>query len=326
MAGEATQLPRIDFSGVDPSAPGSGSWTAVRAQVMDALTSHGCFVAHCPALTPDLRAALFDGAVRPLFALPVDAKRRNYYGDDKPHLGYHRGPPGRVSSESLAIVDGYKPENVRAFADLVWPDGGVGGDATSFSVKRETVHGAAKLLLELEETVRRMVLEALGVAKYHDAMNESTWHLFRMWEYKAVPSAEQEEEVGFGAPGSHQDTNTLSVVWQHEVDGLEVQTRDGDWIRVEPASLVVMVGNALRAWTNDRLHAPFHRITISGDVTRYSAILFSVPDFMIQAPSELVGNENHPRFKPFKFDDFFRFCVSEEGARHEDKLKAYCRV
>lgn len=121
---EATQLPSIDFSGVDPSTPGSGSWAAVRAQVMDALTSSGCFVAHYPPLTPELRAALFDGAVKPLFALPVDAKRRNYYGDDKPYHGYIRGPPGRVSSESLAIVDGgSKPENVRAFADLVWPDG-----------------------------------------------------------------------------------------------------------------------------------------------------------------------------------------------------------
>lgn len=105
-------------------------------------------------------------------------------------------------------------------------------------------------MLELEEMVRRMVLEGLGVAKYHDGMNESTWHLFRMWEYKAVvpSSAEQEEELRFGAPGPHQDTNMLSVVCQHQVEGLEVQTRHGDWIRVKPspASLVVMVGNALR--------------------------------------------------------------------------------
>ncbi|TVU20226.1 hypothetical protein EJB05_36425, partial [Eragrostis curvula] len=313
MSADAMQLPRIDFSGVDPSAPGTGAWSGVRAQVMDALTTTGCFDAHYPALTPELRAALFDGAVKPLFALPVEAKRRNYYGADKPLHGYLGDIPGFDGYESLAVVDGPKSENVRAFADLVWPDAGNG-----FC---ETVHGAAKRIAELEEAVRRMVLEELGVAKYDEHLNASSWHLFRMSEYKAPNAAEKTVRYR-----SHQDTNMLSVVCQHEVEGLEVQTRDGETILVKPSptSLVVMAGNALRAWTNDNLHAPFHRITVSGDVTRYSAILFSVPNFRIQAPDELVDDEHPPRFKPHDYNDFVRFCVSEEGAKHEDKLKAYC--
>lgn len=117
------QLPRIDFSGVTPSAPGARTWSDVRAQVMDALTTFGCFHAHYPALTPELRAALFDGAVRPLFSLPVEAKRRNYYGADKPFHGYLGDIPGYDGYESLAIIDGPKSEQVRAFADLMWPDG-----------------------------------------------------------------------------------------------------------------------------------------------------------------------------------------------------------
>ncbi|KAL5229857.1 hypothetical protein ABZP36_028633 [Zizania latifolia] len=187
----------------------------------------------------------------------------------------------------------------------------------------EDVHGTAKRFAELEETVRQMILEGLGVAKYHEAQNESTWHLLRMSEYKA-PNAD-EKWIGYV---SHQDTNSLSVVCQHEVDGLEMQTRDGEWILVKPSptSLIVMVGNALRAWTNGRLHAPFHRVMVRGDVTRYSAILFSVPECMIQAPDELVDEDHPPRFKPYRHDDFVRFCVSEEGARHEDKLKAFCGV
>ncbi|XP_062181352.1 probable 2-oxoglutarate-dependent dioxygenase AOP1 [Phragmites australis] len=317
MSGEAMQLPWIDFSGVEPSAPGTGTWSEVRSQVMDALASFGCFEARYPPLTPELRAALFDTAVRPLFALPVDVKRRNYYGADKPFHGYLGGLPGLDAYESLAIVDGSKPDPVRAFADLVWPDGG--GDA-SFC---ETVHGAAKRITELEEAVRRMVMEGLGVAKYHEPLDESTWHLFRMSEYKAPNAAEK--ALGYL---SHQDTNSLSVVCQRAVEGLEVQTRDGEWILVKPSptSLVVIAGNALRAWTNDRLYAPFHRVTVSGDVTRYSAILFSVPSFKIQAPDELVDDQHPPRFKPHCNDDFVRFCVSEEGARHQDKLKAFCGV
>jgi hypothetical protein len=37
-----------------------------------------------------------------------------------------------------------------------------------------------------------------------------------------------------------------------------------------------------------------------------------------------VDDEHPPRFKPYYHDDFICFCVSEEGAHHEDKLKAYC--
>ncbi|KAL6610737.1 hypothetical protein ACP70R_040706 [Stipagrostis hirtigluma subsp. patula] len=323
MSGDATQLPRIDFSGIDPSAPGAGAWPAVRAQVMDALATFGCFDAHYPALTPELRAALLDGAIRPLFSLPADVKRRNYVGPELPFHGYLGGRPGVDGYESLGIVDGNEAEHIRTFADLMWPDG---DDADNKARFCEAVHGASTRIVELEAAVRRMAMEGLGVANSPGVLSdEVTWHLFRMAEYKA-PDAAEKEVIRYG---SHQDANFLSVVCQHEVDGLEVQTKDGEWIPVKltPTSLVVMVGNTLRAWTNERLHSPFHRITVTGDVTRHSAILFSIPKFnVIQAPDELVDDEHPPRFKRYDYEEFVRFCVSEEGARHEDKLKAYCGV
>nr|AAT39145.1 unknown protein [Oryza sativa Japonica Group] len=385
MGGEAAQLTpaRIDFSGVDPAAPGTGRWAEVRAEVMGALTTHGWFDAHYPQLTPELRAGLFDAAVRPLFALPVDAKRRNYHGPEKPFHGYLGGLPGLDSYESLAIVDGLKPESVRAFADLVLPRGA--NDDDGFC---EIVNGAAKRIADLEGMVRRMILEGLGVAEHHEAQGESFWHLFRMSEYRAPNS--DEKVTGGSKSGSphHQllplaavslssivncsaalpswssaaahphppapdlvacldgdgsggrchrargwrehvrtagakqvldrgrtdagtelapstsictcccnrrvpwppDTNWLSIVCQNEVNGNEMQTRDGEWVLVEPSptSLIVNVGNALRV------------------------------------PNELVDECHPPRFKTHDNDDFIRFCVSEEGARHEDKLKAFC--
>ncbi|GJN05504.1 hypothetical protein PR202_ga23135 [Eleusine coracana subsp. coracana] len=166
---------------------------------MDSLATFGCFDAHYPALTPEFRAALFDGAVRPLFSLPVEAKRRNCCGADKPFYGY--------------IGDGPKSERVvRDFADLMWPDG---SRSAGFC---KAVHGAAKSIFELEEAVRRMVMEGLGVAKYHEQLSASSWHLFRI------------------------------VVCQNEVEGLEARTKAGEWILVQPSptSLVVMAGNTLR--------------------------------------------------------------------------------
>jgi isopenicillin N synthase-like dioxygenase len=124
----AAELPRIDFTGVDASAPGTGRWDVVRAQVMDALATFGCFDAHYPALAPAQRTALFDGAVRPLFALPADTKRRNTYGPGKPFHGYLGELPGFDAYESLAIVDGHRPGEIQAFAELMFP----GADNAAF--------------------------------------------------------------------------------------------------------------------------------------------------------------------------------------------------
>ncbi|CAN6287300.1 unnamed protein product [Urochloa humidicola] len=315
------QLPRIDFSGVDPSAPGAGTWSAVRAQVVDALATFGCFDAHYPALSPAHRAALSDGAVKRLFALPADAKRRNDYGADRPLFGYLGGIPGLSNEyESLAISDRVEPDRVRAFADLMWPV----ADNASFC---EAVHGAARRIADLEEAVQRMVMEGLGVPEYHGAVRESMRHVFRMSQYRAPVDAEgKEKEVRYG---THQDCSTLTVVCQHEVDGLEVQAGDGEWVRYRPsspASLVVMAGNELRAWTNDRVRAPFRRVAVGGDVARYSVILFALPGLEIKAPDELVDDEHPLRFKPHCNDDLMRFCISRGTTRHEDKLKEFCGV
>ncbi|RLN29802.1 hypothetical protein C2845_PM05G28480 [Panicum miliaceum] len=304
MGTDVMKLPRIYFSGVDPSAPGTGTWSAVRAQVMDALATFGCFDAEYPALTPEQRAALFDGAVRPLFALPVDAKRRNYYGADKPFHGYLGGIPGyegyrgrrqaptsntiptaaatTTASGKLSTSFNFLQQILlRREASNVW------FDFALLRLRSNAVHGVAARIFELEEAVRRMVMEGLGVAKYHDALSASTWHLFSMSEYQAPNAAEKTVRYG-----SHQDTNLLSVECQHEVEGLEMQTRDGQLVLVKPSptSLVVMVGQALRS------------------------------------PDELVDNEHPPRFKPHYNNDYIRYCVSEEGTRQEDKLKAFCGV
>ena len=115
-----------------------------------------------------------------------------------------------------------------------------------FDLVSEAVHGAARRIAELEEAVQRMVMEGLGVPGYHDTMRESMRHVFRMSQYRAPGAGAEGKEVRYGA---HQDCSTLTVVCQHEVNGLEVQTGDGEWVHFRPASLVVMAGNELRVRT-----------------------------------------------------------------------------
>lgn len=191
------------------------------------------------------------------------------------------------------------------------------------------MHPVAKHLYELERIVRRMILESLGVAKYYESQNESMWYLFRFSEYEPPSKEEKEKKIdkklGYY---SHQDTNTLSIIKQIQTDGLELKTRDGDWIVATPSpdSFIVMAGNSFRAWTNGNVHAPFHRILVGGEVTRYSSILFSVPseNDLVEAPKELVDENHPPHFIPFSYNEFCRFCASDKGAKADDMLEAFC--
>lgn len=119
-----------------------------------------------------------------------------------------------------------------------------------FFLSSDVVHPVAKHLYELERIVRRMVLESLGVTKYYESQNESMWYLFRFSEYQP-PSKEEKEKfdkkLGYYP---HQDTNTLSIIKQIQTDGLELKTRDGDWIIVTPSpdSFIVMAGSSFRVY------------------------------------------------------------------------------
>lgn len=116
------EFPMIDFSSVDPASVGTERWNSLRAQVMQAMESHGCFEAIYPQVTPELRESLFRTAVKELFALPLEIKQRNIH--HKPFHGYLGEIPALDYYESLAIVDAPLPHATQSFTNLIWPDTG----------------------------------------------------------------------------------------------------------------------------------------------------------------------------------------------------------
>ena len=90
--------------------------------------------------------------------------------------------------------------------------------------------------------IRKMVLESLGVEKYLDEHMESTNYLLRVMKYKGLQTTET--KLGLNA---HTDKNIVTILYQNQVDGLEVQTRDGEWVemKLSPDSFVVMIGDSL---------------------------------------------------------------------------------
>ena len=84
-----------------------------------------------------------------------------------------------------------------------------------------------------------MVFESYGAEKYLDSHLNSATYLLRVAKYR-VP---QENEGTIGGV-AHTDKNFITVLHQNDVDGLEIQTKDGDWISYEasPNFFVVMAG------------------------------------------------------------------------------------
>ncbi|KAG6469219.1 probable 2-oxoglutarate-dependent dioxygenase AOP1 [Zingiber officinale] len=315
--GSHLRIPSVDFRGLSLSSPGGGSWDAAREQLMSALESFGCFEAIYDAVSEGAKDQLFHGVLPELFKLPREIKIRNEYVG-LPYHGYIYQSP-HAPFDSLRIEDSPSLHSVQEFTSLMWPDGN-----PTFSNAAWT---AAKQVQELELMVVRMILQSMDVEKHYDSLAESLIHSVRFSEY-GIPF-DQETKVNIKA---HADANMLTVVCQYEVDGLEVQARDGEWIRVvsQPNSFTVMLGEAFQAWSNGRLRAARHRLRVTGHQTRCSVVFNSRPkdEILFQAPNELI-DEDHPlRFRPYKYPDYVRLRFSTEGRPNhpEDPLQAYVGV
>lgn len=96
-------------------------------------------------------------------------------------------------------------------------------------------------LSELDKTVRRMVVESLGLEKYVDEHIDSANYLVRVHKY-SVPQPHESEPI----LSTHTDDNFITILNQNEVNGLEVLKKDGQWITVEPSpgSFVVIFGDS----------------------------------------------------------------------------------
>jgi isopenicillin N synthase-like dioxygenase len=78
----------------------------------------------------------------------------------------------------------------------------------------------------------------------------------------------------------HCDGSVFTILYQHEIGGLQVKMSDGHWLDVPvvPYSLVVNVGKCLERWTNGRLTAVRHRVKLLDD-ERISIPFFVEPSY-----------------------------------------------
>jgi len=141
-------------------------------------------------------------------------------------------------------------------------------------------------------------------ATRHDRQN----HTLRLLHY---PPLQQPPKLGQVRAGEHSDYGSITLLFQDEVGGLEVQTASGEWIAAPPipGTVVVNTGDLMQRWTNHVFCSTKHRVMIPGDdrvkQSRYSVAFFCHPNDDTEiACLESCQSEPAPIYPPISAGDY----------------------
>jgi isopenicillin N synthase-like dioxygenase len=152
-----------------------------------------------------------------------------------------------------------------------------------------------------------LVGSSLGLpADYFDADFHEPTITLRLIRYPSHDGAE-DNQFGF-AP--HIDTSFLTLLAQSALPGLEVRTREGEWIRPPalPGTFVVNTGEMLSRYSNDRYKPTPHRVINASHSLRHAIPFFYGPSLeaVIKPAPTCVSADNPARYEPLLYADHRR--------------------
>jgi isopenicillin N synthase-like dioxygenase len=239
---------------------------------------------------------------RAFFDLPESAKLRLAEGEPAPGLPAYRP----LRSERLAASLGRStPGDLKESLDWGpavpghgWPEQPP-GLRPAFEEYFAAVAG-------LGERLRRLFALALGLPEdWFEASFRGHSSSMRVINY---PDPEGALEPGQLRAGAHTDYGCMTILRTEDAPGgLQVQTRDGEWLDVHavPGSFVVNLGDMMARWTNDRWAATLHRVAVPPTEAalgsrRQTIVFFHDPraDAVIECIPGCADAEHPPRYQP----------------------------
>lgn len=102
--------------------------------------------------------------------------------------------------------------------------------------------------------------------------------------------------------GIHTDYGIVSMIWQMDVAGLELQMPSGEWVSVPiiPGTFTCPIGDAGEIWTNGYWRATPHRVINASDRPRHSVAFFFDPNYdcVIEPLDEFVTDDRPAGYEP----------------------------
>ncbi|XP_009621185.1 probable 2-oxoglutarate-dependent dioxygenase AOP1 [Nicotiana tomentosiformis] len=314
MSQTLCKAPIIDLNKLEKSKRGSNSWLELCNGVRLALEDHGYFIALYDKVSSEVEKEIFD-VMDELFDLPIETKKKN--SSDFYFYRWVGQLEAAPLHESFGIVYPTHIQALQSFTTLMWPQGN-----QRFS---ETVTSYVKVAAELEQLVDKMVFESYGVAERHyESHIAATTYLLRPTKYAAPPPS----NINNVGANIHTDKSFSTLLFQNQINGLQVESKSGDWIAVNvpPSAFVFMAGDAYEAWSNGRIYAPRHQVLLKEEKQRYTLALFTFNKGITDIPEELV-DETHPlQYKPFDNFGLAWYYLSGANSMIHSTAKAYCGI
>lgn len=196
------------------------------------------------------------------------------------------------------------------YPDNVWPD------------EMPELKAVTLELFEQLEANARILLLALGDyfelpdREYFAKAIENGNHIMRAIHY---PPLQEGMPAGAVRAAAHEDINMITILCEATSSGLEILTRDGQWVGIDALAgqLVVDAGDMLSRLTNHVIPATTHRVVNpeGENSVRYSLPYFVHPysAFNIECLPQCDTPDNPRRYPPITAGEFLNQRLREIG-------------
>ncbi|WP_339665727.1 2-oxoglutarate and iron-dependent oxygenase domain-containing protein [uncultured Pseudomonas sp.] len=302
-----TSLPIISVAGLNSEDPAIRAATA--AELGKACREVGFFYAIDHGIPSAVMTSAFSNA-KTFFALPLETKQPMSIKLSPHNRGYVAMADEKLNPEAGA--DMKEAFNIGTDFPEDHPDVVAGKPFRGVNFWppidgwREQVLGYFDACLGLGRLIHRGISIDLGLKEdFFDAHLQEPIATLRMLHYPASAGQIDREDGGAGA---HTDYGNVTLLATDEVAGLQVATRQGNWIEAPhiPGAFVCNIGDCLMRWSNDTYVSTPHRVR-PPEQERYSIAFFLevAPDAMVD-PRDIVPDEQ-PKYPPISCSDYLTY-------------------
>jgi isopenicillin N synthase-like dioxygenase len=165
-----------------------------------------------------------------------------------------------------------------------------------------------KRLVKVASDVMRAFALSLKLPEdFFDSRHTGLTQTLRLLHY---PPVEVVDEGQLGA-GAHTDYGTLTVLFQDDAGGLQVQGLNGEWIDAPPipGTVVINTGDLMARWSNDVFKSTPHRVVPRPAAMkngRQSIAFFSDPDpeVLIETFPSCAGEDRPSAYEPITAGEY----------------------
>ena len=300
-------IPVIDIAPLLTGEP--GGMETVAAKIGQACRGIGFFYIIGHGVPESLIANVFAQSER-FFALPEEEKRAVVFSPATGNRGYipMKGEaldPSRPQDVKeaynigldLAADDPDIINGVKFRALNLWPDD------PAFKVTMLTYFNAA---WAMGRVLHRAFATELGLpAGFFEDKLDRPLATLRLLHYPPRPDSLEEGQLG---AGEHTDYGCVTLLMTDDAGGLEVRTRDGEWLAAPhvPGAYVCNIGDCLMRWTNDTYVSTPHRVVNPAGRERFSVAFFldPNPDALVECLATCATPDKPAKYPPVTGADY----------------------